>query len=133
MQPVPIRWTTAASCWRRIRATVRCWIWRRKKPVGPAAGGRARARHRAARILGTIVAQVAEVSLAGTQPRVHRVVCAVDCGTVIHPGIVAQQAGAGALGATPPTAAHIRSSSQQDRARAQPDLRPADVRHNLES
>ena len=24
-------------------------------------------------------------------PRVHRVVCAVDCGTVINPGIVAQQ------------------------------------------
>ncbi len=39
----------------------------------------------------TIVAQVAEVSLEGGRPRVHRVVCAVDCGTVIHPGIVAQQ------------------------------------------
>lgn len=40
---------------------------------------------------GSIVAQVAEVSLAGGQPRVHRVVCAIDCGTVVNPGIVAQQ------------------------------------------
>jgi isoquinoline 1-oxidoreductase beta subunit len=44
---------------------------------------------------GTIVAQVAEVSLApgGAHPpvRVHRVVCALDCGTVLNPGIVAQQ------------------------------------------
>lgn len=43
----------------------------------------------------SIVAMVVEVSLdtsaAGPKPRVHRVVAAVDCGTVIHPGIVAQQ------------------------------------------
>jgi isoquinoline 1-oxidoreductase subunit beta len=25
------------------------------------------------------------------RPRVHRVVCAIDCGTVVNPGIVAQQ------------------------------------------
>jgi len=40
---------------------------------------------------GSIVAQVVEVSLQNGEPRVHRVVCAIDCGTVIHPGIVAQQ------------------------------------------
>ncbi len=40
---------------------------------------------------GSIVAQVLEVSLLGGQPRVHRVVCAVDCGTAIHPGLIAQQ------------------------------------------
>ena len=40
---------------------------------------------------GSIVAQVAEVSLVGGQPRVHRVVCAADIGTVVNPGIVAQQ------------------------------------------
>lgn len=40
---------------------------------------------------GTIVAQVVEVSIEEGQPRVHRVVCAVDCGTVVNPGIVAQQ------------------------------------------
>ena len=40
---------------------------------------------------GSIVAQVAEVSLRNGQVSVHRVVCAVDCGTVVNPGIVAQQ------------------------------------------
>jgi isoquinoline 1-oxidoreductase subunit beta len=40
---------------------------------------------------GSIVAQVAEVSLEGGKPRVHRVVCAADCGTVVNPNIVAQQ------------------------------------------
>ena len=40
---------------------------------------------------GSIVAQVAEVSLANGQIRVHRVVCAIDCGTVVNPGTVAQQ------------------------------------------
>ena len=40
---------------------------------------------------GSIVAQVAEVSLERGAPRVHRVVCAIDCGTVVNPGIVAQQ------------------------------------------
>jgi isoquinoline 1-oxidoreductase beta subunit len=40
---------------------------------------------------GSIVAQVVEVSLANGRPRVHRVVCAADIGTVVNPGIVAQQ------------------------------------------
>nr|WP_222622994.1 molybdopterin cofactor-binding domain-containing protein [Ramlibacter cellulosilyticus] len=40
---------------------------------------------------GTVVAQVAEVSLERGLVRVHRVVCAVDCGTVVNPQIVAQQ------------------------------------------
>jgi isoquinoline 1-oxidoreductase beta subunit len=40
---------------------------------------------------GSIVAQVAEVSLEGENLRVHRVICALDCGTVVNPGIVAQQ------------------------------------------
>jgi isoquinoline 1-oxidoreductase subunit beta len=40
---------------------------------------------------GSIVAQVVEVSLEGSMPRVHRVVCAIDCGTVVNPGIVTQQ------------------------------------------
>ncbi len=40
---------------------------------------------------GSIVAQVAEVSIEGGKPRVHRVTCAADIGTVINPGIVAQQ------------------------------------------
>jgi isoquinoline 1-oxidoreductase beta subunit len=40
---------------------------------------------------GSIVAQVAEVSVIEKQIRVHRVVCAVDCGIVVNPNIVAQQ------------------------------------------
>ena len=40
---------------------------------------------------GSIVAQVAEVSIEQGQIRVHRVVCAIDCGTVVNPDTVAQQ------------------------------------------
>ena len=41
---------------------------------------------------GSIVAQVLEASIdKDGQPRVHRIVCAIDCGTVVNPGIVAQQ------------------------------------------
>jgi isoquinoline 1-oxidoreductase beta subunit len=45
---------------------------------------------------GSIVAQVAEVSLArGGEIRVQRVVCALDCGTAVNPEIVAQQVESG--------------------------------------
>lgn len=41
---------------------------------------------------GSFVAQVAEVSVAPSGAlRVHRVVCAVDCGSVVNPGIVEAQ------------------------------------------
>jgi isoquinoline 1-oxidoreductase beta subunit len=40
---------------------------------------------------GSIVAQVAEVSVEGRQIRVHRVVCAIDCGIAVNPNIIAQQ------------------------------------------
>lgn len=40
---------------------------------------------------GSVVAQVVEASIEGGQPRVHRVVCAADCGTVVSPDGVAQQ------------------------------------------
>jgi len=40
---------------------------------------------------GTIVAQVAEVSVEDKEIRVHRVVCAVDCGLAVNPNIIAQQ------------------------------------------
>ena len=40
---------------------------------------------------GSVVAEVAEVSLEGGQVRVHRVVAAVDCGRVINPDGVVQQ------------------------------------------
>jgi isoquinoline 1-oxidoreductase beta subunit len=43
---------------------------------------------------GSIVAQVAEVSVApgdASAIRVHRVVCAIDCGTPVNPNLIAQQ------------------------------------------
>jgi len=40
---------------------------------------------------GSVVAEVAEVSLVNGKPKVHRVVCAVDCGRAINPDIVAMQ------------------------------------------
>jgi isoquinoline 1-oxidoreductase beta subunit len=59
--------------------------WGSKLPAGRARG---LALHES---FGSIVAQVVEVSLQEGKPRVHRVVCAIDCGTVVNPGIVAQQ------------------------------------------
>ncbi|HSB22348.1 MAG TPA: molybdopterin cofactor-binding domain-containing protein [Burkholderiaceae bacterium] len=60
--------------------------WGRPLPAGRARG---LALHES---FGTIVAQVVELSLtAGKRPRVHRVVCALDCGVVVHPQGVAQQ------------------------------------------
>jgi isoquinoline 1-oxidoreductase beta subunit len=41
--------------------------------------------------VGSYTAQVAEVSLNQGKVRVHRVVCAVDCGHVVNPAIVEQQ------------------------------------------
>jgi isoquinoline 1-oxidoreductase beta subunit len=41
---------------------------------------------------GSYGAIVADVSMQGNTPKVHRVVAAVDCGTVVNPDIVVQQA-----------------------------------------
>ena len=40
----------------------------------------------------TYLAQVAEVSVQGNQLKVHRIVCAIDCGQMVNPGIVQAQA-----------------------------------------
>ena len=40
---------------------------------------------------GSIVAQVVEASIVDGHPKVHRVVCAVDCGVAVNSGIIAQQ------------------------------------------
>jgi isoquinoline 1-oxidoreductase subunit beta len=56
--------------------------------VLPAGRARGMALHES---FGSIVAQVAEVSLEDGKPRVHSVVCAIDCGTVINPDTVKQQ------------------------------------------
>ena len=56
----------------------------------PLAGGRVRglAVHES---FGSWMAQVAEVSVTGGRVRVHRVVCAVDCGVCVNPAGVRQQ------------------------------------------
>ncbi len=41
--------------------------------------------------IGSFTAQVAEVSVVGGAVKVHRVVCAVDCGYVVNPAIIEQQ------------------------------------------
>ena len=40
---------------------------------------------------GSVVAQVAEVGIEDGRVRVHKVVCAIDCGLVVNPDIVQQQ------------------------------------------
>ena len=57
---------------------------------------------------GSIVAQVVEVSLDDGKPRVHRVVCAADVGTVVNPGIVAQQMESGGRSSGSSAALHGR-------------------------
>lgn len=59
--------------------------WGSALPVGRARGI---ALHES---FGSIVAQVAEVSIENGKPRVHHVVCAIDCGTVVNPDTVIQQ------------------------------------------
>ena len=59
--------------------------WGSPLPPGPAKGI---ALHES---FGSVVSQVSEVSATGSQLQVHRVVCAIECGLVVNPGIVAQQ------------------------------------------
>ncbi|GAU04354.1 acylaldehyde oxidase [Burkholderia stabilis] len=68
------------------------------QPLAPAADGAPRARGLALHsAFGSVVAQVVEVSLKDGKPRVHRVVCVADCGTVVNPDIVAQQMESGII------------------------------------
>jgi isoquinoline 1-oxidoreductase beta subunit len=41
--------------------------------------------------IGSFTAQVAEVSVTNGKLKVHRVVCAVDCGKIVNPAIIEQQ------------------------------------------
>jgi len=56
----------------------------------PAAAGRFRG-IAVAESFRSYVAQVAEVSIGGGKPRVHRVVCAIDCGMTVNPDTIAAQ------------------------------------------
>ena len=46
---------------------------------------------------GSYSAHVAEVSVTDGQVRVHRMVCAIDCGEYVNPGIIAAQTESGAI------------------------------------
>ena len=59
--------------------------WGKPLPQGHAAG---LAVHQS---FGSYVAQIAEVSIEDGKPRVHRVVCAIDCGPVVNPLTVEAQ------------------------------------------
>lgn len=63
------------------------------KPV-PKGRGRGIAVHES---FGSYSAQVAEVSLEDGKVRVHRFVCAIDCGTYVNPGIIQAQAESGVV------------------------------------
>ncbi|HEY2019967.1 xanthine dehydrogenase family protein molybdopterin-binding subunit [Paraburkholderia sp.] len=70
-------------------ATISAW----GSPLKPAADGARCARgvalHEA---FGSVVAQVAEVSIGPTQQiRVHRVLCVIDCGLPVNPNLIRQQ------------------------------------------
>ena len=66
--------------------------------------------------LGSFTAEVAEVSLEGGKVKVHRVVCAIDCGQVVNPAILKQQVEGGiAYGLT----AALKGAITIDKGRAQ--------------
>jgi len=46
---------------------------------------------------GTYAAEVAEISMENDQPRVHRVVAAIDCGQIVNPNILEQQVQGGVI------------------------------------
>src|SRR2546426_3735564 len=66
--------------------------------------------------LGSFNAQVAEVSIDKGKVRVHRVVCAVDCGYVVNPAIVKQQIESGIVYGL---SAALRGEITLDRGRVQ--------------
>jgi isoquinoline 1-oxidoreductase subunit beta len=81
----------------------------------PAPAGRARGVSLVNNI-GSFTAQVAEVSVTGGKLKVHRVVCAVDCGRVVNPAILEQQIQSGiAFG----LAAALKGGITIDRGRVQ--------------
>jgi len=93
---------------RALRTAAEKAGWGRKPPAGRARG---LAVHES---FGSIVAQVAEVSVEGKAIRVHRVTCAVDCGVAVNPlAIEAQLQGAVAFGLS--AALHGRLTLKQGR------------------
>jgi isoquinoline 1-oxidoreductase beta subunit len=81
----------------------------------PPAAGRARGVSLVNNI-GSFTAQVAEVSVTGGKLKVHRVVCAVDCGRVVNPAILEQQMQSGIVFGL---AAALKGGITIDRGRVQ--------------
>ncbi len=66
---------------------------------------------------GSFAAQVAEVSMEGGRIRVHRVVCAIDCGIAVNPEAIAAQMESGiafGLGAALHSALHLKEGRVQE-------------------
>ncbi len=85
------------AAWRSIRGTSRRSSSRRKRPTGASRSRAGKAGEKRARgvavheSFGTVVAQVAEVTVTGNAFRVDRVVCAVHCGIAVNPDVVRAQ------------------------------------------
>jgi isoquinoline 1-oxidoreductase beta subunit len=65
--------------------------WGKESPAGRAHG------IAACECFGSYVAQVAEVSISDGRPRVHRVLCAVDCGQIVNPDSIRRQIEGGVI------------------------------------
>ena len=85
--------------------------WDRRPPEGRARGVAVHA------AFGSFAAQVAEASVENGRIRVHRVVCAIDCGTVINPETIAAQMESGiafGLSAALYSALHFKDGRVQE-------------------
>jgi isoquinoline 1-oxidoreductase beta subunit len=69
-----------------LRAVAELARWSGPGPVSGRARGVA-----VVKSFNTYVAQIAEVSLEGDVPRVHKVWCAVDCGVAVNPDVIRAQ------------------------------------------
>ncbi len=85
--------------------------WDRRPPEGRARGVAVHA------AFGSFAAQVAEASVENGRIRVHRVVCAIDCGTVVNPETIAAQMESGiafGLSAALYSALHFKDGRVQE-------------------
>jgi isoquinoline 1-oxidoreductase beta subunit len=69
-----------------LRAVADLAKWTGPGPVNDRARGVA-----VVKAFGTYVAQIAEISADGGNPRVHKVWCAVDCGVAVNPDVIRAQ------------------------------------------
>ena len=102
MRPERILWNFGCSIWNMTRGPSESFRRLQPRQVGVNPWPRAKARGVAClHAFGSYVAQVAEVSVEEKTGvvKVHRVVCAVDCGPIVNPDtIVAQMEGAITMG-----------------------------------